>query len=119
MTDQVNPPAPTATRGPAVQQDSEPQTILILGALGIVLVVTAPIAWFMGNRYLERCKKEGRQPDNAAEVGRILGMAMTILWGALIAMYLALMVVMVVMMVAFYAFFFVVMLVLMLAAAVA
>ena len=119
MADQARPPATAVAHATAVQHDSEPQTILILGALGIPLVVTAPIAWYMGSQYVKRCRREGRQPDGTAEAGRILGMVMTLLWGSLLAMYVVLMVVMVVMMVAMYALFFGFMIVIMLAAAVA
>lgn len=109
--------APAGNRG--FQPDSEGTTILLLGALGIPLVVTAPIAWYLGSQYVKRCKREGRQPDSAAETGRILGMVMTILWVSLIALYLLFMVLMALMMAVFYVLFFVIMIVIMLAAAVA
>jgi len=115
---QASPPQ-AASRPAAASQDSEPQTILILAALGIPLIVTAPIAWYLGSRYVNRCEKEGRQPDSSAEVGRIMGMVVTILWGSLLGLYVLMMVVMVVLMVVFYGLFFLFMIVIMLAAAVA
>ncbi len=118
MAEQASPPA-AAPRTPPAKQDSEPTTILILGALGIPLVVTAPIAWYMGNQYVKRCKAEGRQPDSTAEAGRIMGMVMTLLWGSLIAIYVVLMVVMVVFMAVFYIGMMIFMIVIMLAAAAA
>jgi len=118
MAEQASPVVAATKSDTAVQQDSEPQTILILGVLGIPLVVTAPIAWYLGSQYIKRCKRDGRQPDSTAETGRILGMVMTIVWGSLFAMYVLLMVVMVAMMVAFYVLYIVFMLVFLLGAVV-
>lgn len=66
--------------GPA-QNSSQPLMILLLGIAGIVLCqLCSPIAWVIGNSYMKECTATGRQPDQMAVIGRILGMVGTALF---------------------------------------
>ncbi len=58
--------------------DNKGTIILILGILGLTgCAILAPVAWIMGNSYRRECIVEGREPDQMANVGRILGMVGT------------------------------------------
>jgi hypothetical protein len=56
--------------------------VIVLGLLSfLVCGLLAPFAWYLGNRELQAIDAGMRPPDqrSMAEVGRILGMVMTLL----------------------------------------
>lgn len=66
---------------------NQPVIILVLGILGLTVtfsgcllcLVCGPIAWVMGNRYLKQCTAAGEAPNQAAVIGRLLGIGGTAL----------------------------------------
>lgn len=59
---------------------SQGTTIFVLGLLGLILCqVLAPIAWIMGNGYIQQCALEGVEPEGLGVAGRVMGMIGTAL----------------------------------------
>lgn len=69
--------------------DSNAPLILVMGILGLLVCqVFGVVAWVMGNSHREECRRLGRQPEQLAEVGRILGMvSVALLAFAIVAMF--------------------------------
>ncbi len=69
---------------PYVPAQEYPQgtTILVFGIIGIFVAVFAPIAWVMGNKALKEMRASGLQYSNeqSVTVGRVLGIAFSILY---------------------------------------
>jgi hypothetical protein len=56
------------------------RTVSIMAYLaGAILLPFAPLAWFAGRRYEDRCIDLGFQPAGSGRAGRLLGMIVTIL----------------------------------------
>ena len=69
--------------------NSQGTTIFVLGLLGLIVCqILAPIAWIMGNGYIQQCALEGVEPDGLGVAGRVMGMIGT----ALIALNLVIVV---------------------------
>jgi hypothetical protein len=59
------------------------RTASILVFLGVALLAPfAPLAWWTGGRYVERCDALGFRPFGAARAGRGMGVAVTLLLAA-------------------------------------
>jgi predicted RNA-binding Zn-ribbon protein involved in translation (DUF1610 family) len=70
---------PVRARAATPLPDSGGTNILVLGILSwCVCAIMGPIAWAMGNSYLNDCRARRVQPSDAGKVGRILGMVNTI-----------------------------------------
>lgn len=56
--------------------------VLILGILGFFVGVTAPFAWYLGSKAMKEIRASGIPYSNEAQVniGRILGIVMTLLY---------------------------------------
>ncbi len=55
-------------------------TVLIVGILSLVLCAfLGPVAWVMGNSYLEKCKRARVRPEGGGVAGRVLGIIATAL----------------------------------------
>jgi uncharacterized membrane protein YjgN (DUF898 family) len=71
--------------GPPKEMRYSPTAVLVLALLGVTCCgVLAPAAWIMGNNYMSECEALGVLPDNRGSVGRIIGIAATLVWGALL-----------------------------------
>lgn len=66
----------------APQEHPQGTTVLILGILGFVVGVTAPFAWYIGSRSMKEIRASGQTYANESQlnIGRILGMIVTILY---------------------------------------
>lgn len=67
---------------PSYPEQSRATTVFVLGLLGVlVFPLLAPFAWSMGTRELQAIDTGRRAPDNRqlARIGRILGIAMSLL----------------------------------------
>lgn len=54
--------------------DNKPTMILVFGILGLVACqIFAPIAWYMGSAYKREAILEGREVNQLAQVGQLLG----------------------------------------------
>ena len=60
--------------------------VLILGILGFFVGVTAPFAWYLGGKAMKEIRASGITYSNEAQVniGRILGIVMTLLYAVMI-----------------------------------
>jgi hypothetical protein len=68
--------------------DSRPTTIFVLGLLSIVACpLLGPVAWQQGNNYYNECLFDAREPEQLAQVGRILGMVGTALFALNFALF--------------------------------
>ncbi len=57
-------------------------TVLILGILGLtVCLFCAPVAWVMGNGYVQACRAASVPPQSSGTTGRLLGIIGTVLLG--------------------------------------
>ena len=60
---------------------SQATTVLILGILSIVCCqLLGPVAWTMGNNYVNTCLVEGVEPQGTGVAGRVLGIIGTVLF---------------------------------------
>jgi hypothetical protein len=68
--------------GVAPQEHPQGTVVLILGILGFFVGVTAPFAWYLGNKAIKEIRASGRSYSNEQliNIGRILGMIMTLLY---------------------------------------
>ncbi len=68
--------------GVAPQEYPQGTTVLVLGILGFFVAVTAPFAWYLGNKAMKEIRTSGVSYTNEQQVniGRILGMVFTILY---------------------------------------
>lgn len=69
--------------------------ILVLGILGFVTGLAAPVAWYMGSKTRKEIAASGVVYSNEGNIkaGHILGMVMSIIYGALIVLYIVMMIV--------------------------
>lgn len=60
---------------------SQATTVLVLGIVGIIFSIVAPIAWIMANGELRAIREGRRDPANAstANTGKVLGIIGTVL----------------------------------------
>jgi hypothetical protein len=84
--------------GYAAVGQAHPQgvAVLVLGILGIVVCgICAVIAWVMGNKAIKEIDANPTAYNNRqmVNVGRILGMVGTIIWGAFIVIYVVVIIV--------------------------
>jgi hypothetical protein len=55
--------------------------IFVLGLVGFFMIpICLPIAWIMGNSYLNRCNTNDEEPDDYGKWGRLLGKVGTLIW---------------------------------------
>lgn len=68
-------------RRPAYPEPSQATTVLVLGIVGLIFSITAPVAWILGNQEMRAIDEGRRDPANAgtANIGRILGIIGTVL----------------------------------------
>lgn len=68
-------------RRPTYPESSQATTVLILGIVGIIFSIVAPVAWILGQQELRAIDEGRRDPANAstANIGRILGIVGTVL----------------------------------------
>src|SRR5262245_38210798 len=84
-----SPPPPIQPGGTSTGSSASSQALaaLIVGILGIISCwILSPVAWYLGSQELKSIR-EGRSPvagEALANVGRILGMVGTVLFGFLI-----------------------------------
>jgi hypothetical protein len=73
---------------PAAPDHPQGTTVLVLGIIGIVFTICAPIAWYLGSKALKEIRASGIHYANEQNivVGRILGIIFTIL--AIVALVL-------------------------------
>ncbi len=64
-------------------EESQATTALVLGILGVMTTILAPIAWFIANREIEAIHSGRRSPEGLqlASTARILGIVGTVLLG--------------------------------------
>lgn len=69
--------------------------ILVLGILGFVTGLAAPVAWYLGSKTRKEIAASGMVYANEGNIkaGHILGMVMSIIYGALIVLYIVMMIV--------------------------
>lgn len=73
-------------RGPQPPEDAGGAGILTMGILGmIVCPFLAPIAWIWGNSHAASCRAAGMKPNSMATAGRVLGMIVTAVYAAILA----------------------------------
>jgi hypothetical protein len=75
------------SRKPSGKVSEESGTpVFVLAIIGLLLMpICSPIAWIMGNSYLDRCNANGEQPDSLGSSGRIIGKVCTFFWGLALA----------------------------------
>ena len=57
---------------------NNPTVVFVLGLLSLLCCqILGPVAWIMGNNYVNECYAFGIQPDGLGQAGRILGMVGT------------------------------------------
>jgi len=68
-------------RSAAYPESSQATTVLVLGIVGIIFNIVAPVAWILGNQERRAIDEGRRDPVNAgtANIGRILGIIGTVL----------------------------------------
>lgn len=86
---QAYPPAPQPTYGQggyqqpygALPEHPQGTTILVLGIVGLFVTICAPIAWYMGSKAQKEIAASGIHYSNEQNIniGKILGMVLTIL----------------------------------------
>ena len=66
----------------APQEHPQGTTVLILGILGFFVGVTAPFAWYLGSKAMKEIRASGATYSNVQQIniGRILGMILTIIY---------------------------------------
>ncbi len=70
-----------------MQDDSEATKVFVLGLLGLLVCqILSPIAWSMGNDYVNTCSMTGQTPNGLGVAGRIMGMVGTALLGLTLVM---------------------------------
>ena len=81
-------PAPYGQGYPPAPDHPQGTTVLVLGIIGIVFTICAPIAWYLGSKALKEIRASGVHYANEQNivVGRILGIIFTIL--AIVALVL-------------------------------
>ena len=69
--------------GMAPREHPQGTTVLVLGILGFFVVVTAPFAWYLGSKATKEIRASGAYYSNTQQinVGRILGIVVTLLYG--------------------------------------
>ena len=69
--------------------------ILILGILGLVTGLAAPVAWYLGSKTRKEIAASGVAYSNEGNIkaGHILGMVMSIIYAVLIALYIVVVIV--------------------------
>jgi hypothetical protein len=68
--------------GMAPQEHPQGTIVLVLGILAFFVAVTAPFAWYMGSKAMKEIRTSGVRYSNESQlnIGRILGMILTILY---------------------------------------
>lgn len=68
--------------GVAPQEHPQGTVVLVLGILGFLVGVTAPFAWYLGNKAMKEVRASGTSYSNEQQIniGRILGMVVTLLY---------------------------------------
>jgi hypothetical protein len=66
---------------PVARDHPQGTTVLVLGIVGIVFTICAPIAWYLGSKALKEIRASGIHYTNEQNIviGRILGIVFTIL----------------------------------------
>ncbi len=73
---------PARPRRRVVRQDQGGTGILVMGVLGVLLCgALGIVAWVQGVSYEKSCRARGVIPSSAGNIGKILGMVATCLWG--------------------------------------
>ena len=74
----TQPPPPTGPHG--YPESSQATTSLVLGILGLFCAVTAPFAWYIGNKEVAAIDQGLRDPTNRGQAvaGRVLGIIGTV-----------------------------------------
>jgi hypothetical protein len=68
--------------GMAPQEHPQGTIVLVLGILAFFVGITAPFAWYMGSKAMKEIRASGVRYSNESQlnIGRILGMVLTILY---------------------------------------
>ena len=73
---------PRRPRRRVLRQDQGGTGILVMGVLGVLLCgALGIVAWVQGVSYEKSCRARGVIPSSAGNIGKILGMVATCLWG--------------------------------------
>ena len=87
-----NTPSPYGQQpyGMAPQEHPQGTTVLILGILGFFVGVTAPFAWYIGSKALKEVRASGQHFSNeqSLNIGRILGIVVTLLYAVMIVLFI-------------------------------
>lgn len=87
-----NTPSPYGQQpyGMAPQEHPQGTAVLILGILGFFVGVTAPFAWYLGSKALKEVRASGQHFANEQylNIGRILGIVVTLLYAVLIVLFI-------------------------------
>lgn len=87
---QYGQPVPYGQYGPVPTEHPQGTLILVFGIIGIFSGIFAPIAWYMGNKARNEIAASGAQYSNEQNIniGRTLGKVFTIIYIALIALFI-------------------------------
>ena len=69
---------------PLEKQASE---VFILGILSLTIPV-GPVAWYLGSTYKAKCQEQGVEPNQNAIIGMTIGMVMSVILGAFVALFM-------------------------------
>lgn len=96
MTASWGPPAPPGSWAPPLPDHPRGTTVLVLGILSLTVWVTAPFAWVLGSKAKREIAASGQHWGNERdlEIGRILGMVLTLVGVAFAVVYAGLIVAM-------------------------
>ena len=61
-------------------------TVLVISIVGIWVPILLPLAWIMGNSYLEESAKRGFDPGSNGKIGRVIGKVGTYLLFIMVAL---------------------------------
>jgi uncharacterized membrane protein len=73
-------PAPYGQPYPVAPEHPQGTTVLVLGIVGLVFGLVAPVAWYLGSKAMREIRSSGQVYSNTTSIniGRLLGMIVTI-----------------------------------------